>query len=86
MKQTSETFLSVPGYEGLYEVSNKGNVKSLRRGIILKPSILHGYLRVGLHKDNKNKLRLTRKKLVCWYWRRFPSLYRCHNTAVVERR
>lgn len=55
MKQTSETFLSVPGYEGLYEVSNKGNVKSLRRGIILKPSILHGYLRVGLHKDNKTQ-------------------------------
>lgn len=55
MKQTSETFLSVPGYEGLYEVSNLGNVKSLRRGKLMKPGKSHGYLRVSLRKDNKTQ-------------------------------
>lgn len=55
MKHTSETFLSVPGYEGLYEVSNLGNVKSLRRGRLLKPGKAHGYLKVSLRKDNKTQ-------------------------------
>ena len=34
--KTREVFLSVPGYDGLYEVSNLGNVKSLRSGKLLK--------------------------------------------------
>lgn len=55
MKRTIETFLSVPGYEGYYEVSNRGNVKSLRRGIILKPSLRGAYLRVGLHVNKETK-------------------------------
>lgn len=55
MKTTNETFLSIPGYEGLYEVSNLGNVKSLRRGIILKPGKRNGgYKIVNLRKDNKD--------------------------------
>ena len=54
MKQTSETFLSVPGYEGLYEVSNKGNVKSLRSGKLLKQSSNKGYKHVSLTKEGKS--------------------------------
>lgn len=56
MKQISETFLSVPGYEGLYEVSNLGNIKSLRSGKLLKQaSDKVGYKLVCLTKDGKSR-------------------------------
>ena len=47
-----EIWKDIEGYEGLYEVSNLGNVKSLnkRKGRILKPIKDHfGYLRVNLY-------------------------------------
>lgn len=62
-----ETWKDIKEYEGLYQVSNLGKVKSLARpkithnGIrnmpkkILKPHIQRGYLRVMLYKDNKCK-------------------------------
>lgn len=55
-----EIFKDIPGYEGLYQVSNLGNVKSLPRKIcnhkgchiskekILKPGLSIGYLSVVL--------------------------------------
>lgn len=63
-----EIWKDVVGYEGLYKVSNKGNVYSVARkdtigrkrvGLILKPKLhAEGYLRVTLHKNGtrKNKL------------------------------
>ena len=51
-----ETFKAVPGYEGLYEVSDLGNVKGLKSGKIRKPSTNHdGYLQVVLCKNGKEK-------------------------------
>jgi len=62
-----ELFKSIAGYEGLYEVSNLGNVRSLgmwkgkgkgyfQEGRILKTcKDKRGYLVVGLHKDCKAK-------------------------------
>ena len=53
-----EIWKDVPGYEGLYQVSNWGQVKSLKFGKerILKPSAnSRGYLRVALSKDGKAK-------------------------------
>jgi hypothetical protein len=64
-----EEFRDVPGYEGLYQVSNLGNVKSLPKewvcgkgqtlkhnGKILKVFKNNcGYYIVGLNKDNKRK-------------------------------
>jgi hypothetical protein len=45
-----ESWRDVPGYEGLYEVSDWGRVR--RNGKILKPAkIKNGYLRVDLYKD-----------------------------------
>lgn len=56
MKHTSETFLSVPGYEGLYEISNLGNVKSLRSGKLLKQaSNKDGYKMVSLTVKGKSR-------------------------------
>jgi len=55
-----EEFRDIPGYEGLYQVSNLGNVKSLgndrtRKEKILKPIETAGYFRVSL----SNRERIT---------------------------
>ena len=55
-----EIFKDIPGYEGLYKVSNFGNVKSLfikgnNRDRILKPSLAKGYRLVILCNDNNRK-------------------------------
>ena len=48
----------IEGYEGLYQVSNMGRVRSLtRNNIILKKTITNrGYERVPLYKNKKSKL------------------------------
>ena len=49
----------IKGYEGLYEVSNTGYIKSLqfKKPFIKKFNKNHqGYLSVSLYKDNENKL------------------------------
>ena len=54
-----EEWRDVAGFEGLYEVSNLGNVRSVhkpdgRRGRLLKPNRLRqGYLQVTLYLDGK---------------------------------
>ena len=67
----SETWKDIAGYEGLYNVSNKGNVYSVERinsngrkcgGIILKPiCTTDGYLQVGLSKDGIVKRKLVHR-------------------------
>lgn len=46
---------AVPGYEGLYEVSNKGNVRNVRRNTLLRSSNNQGYKRVYLYKNGIRK-------------------------------
>lgn len=57
MSPAVEIWKEIPGYEGLYEVSNKGRVRSLYRyKKLLKPSpITSGYLTVELWKDKRRK-------------------------------
>jgi len=62
-----EVFKDIPSYEGIYEVSNLGKVRSIKRliktsireyywgGKEIKPFLTRGYLRVCLRKDNKEK-------------------------------
>lgn len=56
-----EEWRDIDGYEGLYMVSNKGNVKSLnykktgKEGILKPHKTNWGYLRVRLCKDGKSK-------------------------------
>lgn len=69
-----EIWKDVKDYEGLYQVSNMGNVRSLdkeswngsgwfiKKGRILKPAKdKKGYLYVNLHKDGKSKTRFTHR-------------------------
>lgn len=66
MNQSLEEWRPVVGYEGLYEVSNLGRVKSVdrvdssgkrRRSRMLKPtpSGFHGYTKVSLSRSSKVK-------------------------------
>lgn len=56
MSLTDEEWRFVPGYEGLYEVSNLGRVKSTRRGSLLAPEKTRaGHLRVTFSKDSIQK-------------------------------
>lgn len=56
-----EIWKAIPGYEGLYEVSNLGRVRSLNYGRTGKVQVLKltptkkGYLLTGLHKQGKKK-------------------------------
>lgn len=53
-----EIYKDIEGYEGLYQISNEGRVKSIRFGKerLLKPKTERkGYLRVDLSKDGKQK-------------------------------
>ena len=53
-----EIWKDIPNYEGMYQVSSLGRVKSLRfnKEKILKPSIrTDGYLKVGLTKNKETK-------------------------------
>lgn len=55
----NEIWYSIPGYEGLYEISDKLNVRSIRRNHVLKQQILirHGlmYRFVTLFKDRRKR-------------------------------
>jgi hypothetical protein len=59
---SNEIWRAVVGYEGLYEVSNLGNVRSLNYGNTGKCKLLklcfdkYGYLQVGLCKNKKRKM------------------------------
>lgn len=53
----TEVWKDVQGYEGLYKVSNFGNVHSVKRKKNLKPQFSYnGHASVGLYKDHKFKL------------------------------
>lgn len=57
-----EIWKDIQGYEGLYQVSNEGNVKSLKKGIILKvANVNNGYLAVQLWKNGIPKMRLIHR-------------------------
>lgn len=73
----TEIWKDIEGYEGLYQVSNLGRVKSLdrkeyfyrgdtpveriRKGCILSPSSSCGYLHVNLHDGKKRKMKLIHR-------------------------
>lgn len=83
---TEEVWLPVPGYEGIYEASSHGRVRSLdrvvtcrngrlqrRRGVVLKGRPDEdGYLRVSLWLDRNDKL-VGIHRIVCLAFHGEPS-------------
>lgn len=64
----TEIWKDVVGYEGLYQVSNLGRVKSFHRKepCILKPMMNHkGYLRVELHNAGFAEMRSVHNLVKC---------------------
>ena len=63
--EVQEIWESIKDYEGLYEVSNLGRVKGLKRSLILKPHIQntreYTYYVVGLSKNGKVKQYLVHR-------------------------
>ena len=56
----TEIWKEIEGYDGLYEVSDKGNVRSRNYNHtgttqVLQPGEVRGYLQVGLNKNGKRK-------------------------------
>lgn len=49
----------IKGFEGLYKVSNYGEVFSIRANKILKPYLNGGYLRIGLSKNGKRTAKMV---------------------------
>jgi len=50
----NEVWKEIKGYEGLYSVSSLGNVKSIKRDIILKSCIANCYQHINLCKNGKS--------------------------------
>lgn len=62
---TAEKWKPVPGYEGLYEVSDAGRVRNSVTGRELRPQTNNkGYLRVELRKPNRERYRPFVHRLV----------------------
>lgn len=76
----TELWKPIPGYEGLYEVSNKGRVRSvphpgitptgypyMTRSVIRKPKMVKGRWRVTLVKNNhRDTIQLARVIALAW--------------------
>lgn len=85
-----EEWKDIPNYEGLYQASTYGRIKSLKRfrynhskkqiaeERILKPGVVNGYLRVSLWKDNKFKNYLVHR-LIAMTFIPNPNNYKCIN-------
>ena len=80
-----EVYKDIEGYEGLYQVSNLGNVKSLvnhngiaREKILKNIKAINGYLLVNLYK-NKTIKRLYVHRLVAQSFIENPNNFPCVN-------
>lgn len=84
-----EIFKAIPGFEGVYEVSDLGRVKSLSREIkyknrtaiskerIFKPGVdVHGYLTVSLRKDSKTEHKRVHQLVAMAFLNHTPCRYK----------
>lgn len=86
-----ELWKPVIGYEGTYEVSNEGGVRSIDRmdiagrnrisGKLLSPEVTHkGYLRVGLTGEGKTKKHSIHRLVLCAFVGQCPEGHEgCHD-------
>ena len=75
-----EIWKDIKGYEGLYQVSNLGRVKNIKRNKVLKPlERKGGYVNVNLYDRNLKMKTLTIHKLVALAFIENISNYPCIN-------
>lgn len=55
-----EMWRDIVGYEGIYQVSNKGRIRN-KHGRIRKTGNLNGYKTINLYKNNKGKTRYVHR-------------------------
>ena len=95
-----EQWLPIPGYEGFYEVSNLGRVRSLdrtvrnrndtvqpKRGMVLKISKSNrcAYMTVGLTRDNKHRRFFVHRLVLMAFVGPCPEgMEACHNNGVAD--
>lgn len=85
--QPGEVFVPVKGYEGSYEISNKGTIKSVRRFVKRKDGkrrvgskvLSHSYSHICLSKDNEKPLTNSFSTLL------LSSFYPEYNTSLYEK-
>jgi hypothetical protein len=86
---TKEIYKDVVGYEGIYQVSNLGNVKRVlisngvkknhkNNNILIPNTDRTGYYRLGLRKNGKRKYFMLHR-LVAYAFISNPKKYRCIN-------
>ena len=94
MNPTQERWLPIPGYEGYYEVSDHGNVRSLNRWVLRADGRSHhysgnplvqsvdrdGYRFVKLNRDGKRRCKFVHRLVVEAFIGPVPEgLVCCHN-------
>ena len=52
-----EIWKDINGYEGIYQISNLGNVKNIKTNKLLKYTIDRNYNKLNLSKNNKRKIK-----------------------------
>ena len=67
-----EIWKDVPNYEGIYQVSNLGKVKSLRKNKLLNHSVICGYYGNVFYKDGKKKLFLVHQLVAMCFLDHIP--------------
>ena len=72
-----EIWKDIKGYEGLYQISNFGNVKTLRNSSFLKGTGTE-YKKVILYKNKKAKIFYIHR-LVAEHYIKNPNNYSCVN-------
>lgn len=78
--ETNRDWHSVPGYEGLYEVSNDGVVRTIVGQELKQRSDAHGYRRVNLWRDGKSStIRVHRIVLLAFVGPPTEGMEGCHN-------
>jgi hypothetical protein len=78
MQQQEEIWKDIPGYEGKYQVSNLGNVKSLNYNHTKKERVLKlgknpgGYLMIVLCKENKKQTKTIHQLVAITFLNHIP--------------
>lgn len=73
----NEEYIDIPGYEGEYQISNLGNVKSFKRypeGVVLRPGLdKDGYLVIILYNNNERKGYKVHKLMAMTFLNHIPD-------------